>query len=57
MTDGAGRNPGKDVFDFVVGQRRVLRPAQYREHVRSRTPTFLVPNQGEIDLGRSPWPG
>src|ERR1700733_9794585 len=55
MADRPGRDPGQNVFDLVVGQRRVLRPAQDRQHVRSRLPTFLMPDEGEID--RSPSPG
>src|SRR5580693_10581768 len=48
-------DPAQNVLDLVVGQRRVLRPAQDREHVRSRLPTFLMADEGEID--RSPSPG
>ena len=50
MTDCSGRNPGKDVFDLIVRQRRTLRSAQDSEYVRSRSPTLLMPDQGEIDI-------
>jgi hypothetical protein len=32
----------------------MLRTAQDREHVRSRSPTFLMPDEGEIELSPSP---
>ena len=52
MTDGSGRNPWKDVLDLIVRQRRTLRSAQDSEYVRSRSPTLLMPDQSEIDVGR-----
>src|SRR5712692_5994138 len=56
MADRSGRNPWKDVLDFVVRQRRMLRPAQDSEYVRSRPPTLLMPDQSEIDLhSLRPW--
>jgi hypothetical protein len=53
MADCSGRNPGKDVFDLVVRQRRTLRSAQDCEYVRSRSPTFLMADQSEIKFGWS----
>jgi hypothetical protein len=32
----------------------MLRAAQYGEDVRSRSPTFLMPDEGEIYLSLSP---
>jgi hypothetical protein len=52
MADGSWRNPWKDVLDLVVRQRSVLWSAQDSEYVRSRPPTLLMPDQGEIDRGR-----
>ncbi len=56
MADRSGRNPWKDVLDLVVRQRRMLRPAQDSEHVRSRSPTLLMPDQGEIEFAISAHP-
>jgi hypothetical protein len=53
MADSSGRNPRKDLLDFVVRKRSMLRSAQHGEHVRRRSPAFLVPDQREIDF-RSP---
>ena len=50
MTDGSGRNPWKDILDLVVRQRCTLGSAQDSEHVRSRSPTFLMADQSEIGL-------
>jgi hypothetical protein len=57
MADRSGRNPWKDVLDLVVRQRRMLRSAQDSEYVRGRSPTLLMPEQGEIDLDSPPSPG
>jgi hypothetical protein len=51
VTDRPGRDPGQDVPDLVIRQRRTLGPTKNREYIGSRTPTFLVPYQGKIDLG------
>ncbi len=55
MADCSGRNPWKDVLDLVVRQRRMLRSAQDSEYVRSRSPTLLMPDQGEIDFATRAW--
>ena len=57
MADGSGRNPGKDVLDLVVGQRGTLGSAQDRDHVRGRSPTFLMADESEIDIDGLPWRG
>jgi hypothetical protein len=54
VADCSGRNPGKDVPDLIVRQRRTLRSAQDSEYVRSRSPTLLMPDQGEIDFDGRP---
>src|SRR5260370_34467981 len=54
MADCSRRNPWKDVLDLIVRQRRMLRSAQDSEYVRSRSPTFLMPDQSEIDLDSAP---
>jgi hypothetical protein len=54
MTNGSGRNPGKDVLDLVVRNRRTLRSAQHRDYVGSGPPTFLMADEGEIERGL-PW--
>jgi hypothetical protein len=50
VTDRSGRNPGKDVFDLVVWERRMLGSSQDGEYVRGRSPTLLMPDEGEIDF-------
>src|SRR6202030_2218314 len=40
MADCSGGNPGKDVLDLIVGQRRTLGSAQHRDYVGGRPPTF-----------------
>jgi hypothetical protein len=57
VADWSGRNPGKDVLDLVVGQRRVRGTAQESEHVGGRSPTFLVADQSEIDVAGRLWLG
>ena len=52
MADCPGRNPRKNVPDLIVRQWRTLGSAQDSEHVRSRSPTFLMPDQSEIDPAR-----
>jgi hypothetical protein len=56
MADRSWRNPGKDILDLVIRQRRTLRSAQDSEHVRSRSPTLLMSDQSEIDLDSPPAP-
>jgi hypothetical protein len=51
VTDCPGRNPGQNIPDFVIGQRRALGSAQDRKYAGSRSPTFLMPYQGKIDFG------
>jgi len=51
VTDCPGRDPWQDVPDLVVRQRRTLGSAQDCEHIRSRSPTFLMSDQGEIYFG------
>jgi hypothetical protein len=51
VTDCPGRDPGQDVPDLVIRQRCTLGSTKNSEHVGSRTPTFLMPDQSEIDLG------
>src|SRR5580693_6532631 len=53
MADYSGRNPGKNVLDLIVRQRRTLRAAQDSDHVRSRSPTFLMPDESEVDAHRT----
>jgi hypothetical protein len=51
VTDCPGRDPGQNVPDLVLGQRRTLGPTKNREDIGGRTPTFLVPDQCKIDFG------
>jgi hypothetical protein len=51
VTYRTGRKPGQDVPYLIVGQWRALGPTQDCEYIRSRSPTFLMPDQGEIDFG------
>ena len=51
VTDCPGRDPGQNVPDLVIRQRRTLGSTKNREYIGSRSPTFLVPDQGKIDFG------
>jgi hypothetical protein len=51
VTDRPGRDPGQNVPDLVIRQRRTPGPTKDREDIGSRTPTFLVPDQSEIGFG------
>jgi hypothetical protein len=51
VTDCPGRDPGQDVPDLVIRQRRTLGSTKDREYIGSRTPTFLMPDQSKIDFG------
>jgi hypothetical protein len=57
MAHCSGGNPGKDVFDLIVGQSDTLGSAQDSENVRSRSPALLMPDQSEIDVDRPLSPG
>jgi hypothetical protein len=57
MANCSGRDPGKDVLDLVVGNRRTVGTAQDRDYVGCRSPTFLMSDQSEIDIGSSPFAG
>jgi hypothetical protein len=57
MADWSGRNPREDVLDFVVGNGCTVRSAQDRDYVGSGSPTFLMTDQGEIDIDRAPSAG
>lgn len=52
MANCSGRNPWKDVLDLIVRQGRILRTAQDREYLRSCSPRFQMPDQGEIEIDR-----
>jgi hypothetical protein len=52
MADSSGRDPGKDVLDLVVGQRRVLGPAEDADYIGGGSPTFLMADESEIDITR-----
>jgi hypothetical protein len=51
MANGAGRNPWQDVSDLLIGQRDMAGSAQDCEYVRSRSPAFLMTDEGEIKFG------
>jgi hypothetical protein len=53
MADSSGRDPGKDVLDLIVGQRRVLWTAQEADYIGSGSPTFLMADESEINVERS----
>ena len=49
VADGPRRNPWQNVLDLVVGQRRKVRSAQNGDDVCGRSPTLLMPDEGEIN--------
>jgi hypothetical protein len=51
MTNGAGWNPRQDVPYFLFRQWGMPGSAQGCEYVRSRSPAFLMTDEGEIDFG------
>jgi hypothetical protein len=52
VADGSGRNPREDIPDLLVRQRRVLWSAQHTDYGGGGSPTFLMADQSEIDVGR-----
>jgi hypothetical protein len=50
MTDGARWNPRQDAAYFLFRQWGMPGSAQDCEYVRSRSPTFLMTDEGEIDF-------
>jgi hypothetical protein len=52
VADRPGWKPRKQVFEVMVWDGRKIGPAQHGEHIRGRSPAFLMCDERKVDWER-----